>query len=33
MFYSVSLVTYRHHSLVASVWNQKIYVVKRINRE
>lgn len=32
VFHRVS-VMYRHHSLVASVWNQRIYIVKRINRE
>ena len=26
-------VVYRHHTLVASVWNQRINVVKRINKE
>ena len=26
-------VAYRHHTLVASVWNQRINVVKRINKE
>ncbi len=28
-----SAVVYRHHTLVASVWSQRVHVVKRINKE
>ena len=27
------IVAYQHHTLVASVWNQRIHIVKRINKE
>ncbi|XP_064394015.1 ragulator complex protein LAMTOR4 homolog [Halichondria panicea] len=26
-------IVYRHHTLVASVWSQRVHVVKRINKE
>lgn len=33
LLFSFFIVAYKNYSLVASIWNHKIYVVKRINPE